>query len=116
MHVHFSLYDMAKHKNAFFDEQDPTFLSTTAKQFIAGVLKHVKEFTALMNPTVNSYKRLVPGYEAPTNICWGSKNRSAIIRIPLVSEDQPEAVRAELRSPDALSNPYLTFAAILKQD
>jgi glutamine synthetase len=67
-----------------------------------------------MNPTINSYKRLVPGYEAPTKISWGLKNRSTIIRIPLVSEDRPEAVRAELRSPDPLCNPYLAFAAILK--
>lgn len=114
MHVHFSLFDMQKRENAFFDADDKDLLSLVARQFIAGVLKHVKEFTALMNPTVNSYKRLVPGYEAPTNVCWAPKNRSAIVRIPLVSEDQPEAVRAELRSPDAMSNPYLTFAAILK--
>jgi len=114
MHVHFSLYDTQRNENAFFDGNDKDLLSPIARKFIAGVLKHVKELTALMNPTVNSYKRLVPGYEAPTNICWAPKNRSAIIRIPLVSEDQPEGVRAELRSPDALSNPYLTFAAILK--
>lgn len=114
MHIHFSLYDRESQKNAFFDAQEKNLLSPIAKQFIAGVLKHIKEFTALMNPTVNSYKRLVPGYEAPTNICWAPKNRSAIIRIPLASEFQPEAVRAELRSPDPMCNPYLAFAAILK--
>ncbi len=114
MHVHFSLFDREKNENAFFDINDENLLSDVAKKFIAGVLAHVKEFTALMNPTVNSYKRLVPGYEAPTNICWAPKNRSAIIRIPLCSEDQPQTIRAELRSPDAMSNPYLTFAAILK--
>jgi glutamine synthetase len=114
MHVHFSLYDKQKRENVFFDANDKDLLSPIARHFIAGVLKHIKELTALMNPTVNSYKRLVPGYEAPTKICWAPKNRSTIIRIPLVGEDRPEAVRAELRSPDPLSNPYLVFAAILK--
>ena len=114
MHIHFSLFDKKKKRNAFHDKNNPNNLSTVAKQFIAGVLKHIDELTVLFNPSINSYKRLVPGYEAPTNICWAPKNRSSIIRIPEVLANQPAATRAELRSPDALCNPYLAFAALLK--
>lgn len=111
MHIHFSLYDHENECNAFYDANDPYQLSTTAKQFIAGVLKYVPEFNALLNSTVNSYKRLVPGYEAPIYVCWGTKNRSALIRIPEFTESV--AARAEIRSPDGLGNPYLVFATIL---
>ncbi len=114
MHVHFSLYDTKNKCNAFYDKQDPVRLSTTAKHFIAGVLNRVRVMTALFNPTINSYKRLVPGYEAPIYICWGTKNRSALVRIPRINKDQAGAARAEIRSPDTMSNPYLVFAAILK--
>jgi len=113
MHVHFSLYDTINTCNAFYDVQDPYKLSETAHYFIAGILHRIEAMTAILNPIVNSYKRLVPGYEAPILICWGSKNRSALIRIPYVNQDQASGVRAEIRSPDAASNPYLVFAALL---
>ena len=114
MHIHFSLWDMKKNNNAFYDANNPDHLSKTAHQFLAGVLRHVKELNLIFNPIVNSYKRLVPGYEAPIYICWGNKNRSAMIRIPEVGKDEPYAVRAEIRSPDPSCNPYLAFAALLK--
>ncbi len=113
MHLNFSLFDINNQCNAFYDADDPNHLSPIAQQFIAGVLNHVREITLLLNPTVNSYKRLVKGYEAPVNVCWGVKNRSALIRIPYVSDNQPNGVRAEIRSPDATTNPYLAFAALL---
>jgi len=111
MHLNFSLFDLNSSSNAFYDEFDENHLSVVAKAFIAGVLKHVAEFTLLMNPTVNSYKRL-GGHEAPKFICCGSRNRSALVRFPYCA--QPEYVRAEIRSPDALCNPYLVFAAIIR--
>lgn len=114
MHIHFSLWDRASNCNAFYDADDSAKLSQTAQQFIAGVLAHITELNALFNPTVNSYKRLVPGFEAPINLCWGTKNRSAMIRIPRVNDDQPYAVRAEIRSGDPMANPYLAFAALLR--
>lgn len=114
MHIHFSLWDREHNRNAFSDPESPTTLSKTAKHFLAGILHHVKELNLLFNPTINSYKRLVPGYEAPIYICWGSKNRSAMIRIPDVGSDEAHAVRAEIRSPDPSCNPYLAFAALLK--
>ncbi len=112
MHIHFSLWDTFAHKNAFFDAEDNYLLSEVGKQFIAGVLHHMPAITALLNPTINSYKRLVPGYEAPIYICWGTKNRSALIRIPEATK--PNSVRAELRCPDPMCNPYLAFTALLK--
>ncbi len=114
MHIHFSLWDRTNNCNAFYDENGPEHLSKIARHFIAGVLAHIAELNAIFNPGINSYKRLVPGYEAPTNICWGTKNRSTLIRIPYTNEKQPLAVRAEIRSPDALCNPYLAFAALLQ--
>ncbi len=113
MHIHFSLWDRIQNCNAFYAKDDPAKLSPTAKHFIAGVLAHITGLNALFNPTINSYKRLVPGFEAPINLCWGTKNRSAMIRIPRVNDDQPYAVRAELRSADPMANPYLAFAALL---
>ncbi len=112
MHIHFSLWDTFAHQNAFYDAQDDYQLSEVGKQFIAGVLHQMPGITALLNPTINSYKRLVPGYEAPIYICWGTKNRSALIRIPEAND--PQSVRAELRCPDPMCNPYLAFAALLK--
>lgn len=111
MHINFSLFDLQNASNAFYDDSDEHQLSAVAKSFIAGVLKYVVEFTLLMNPTVNSYKRL-GGHEAPKFICCGSRNRSALIRLPYCGE--AEFVRAEIRSPDAMCNPYLVFAALLK--
>ena len=113
MHVHFSLFDKLGNP-LFFDAEDKNKLSSLAKQFIAGELTHVKEICALSNPTVNSYKRLVVGYEAPIYICWGSKNRSALVRIPRYTVGRESSVRAELRCPDTSASPYLLFAAMLK--
>ncbi|MCP1714973.1 glutamine synthetase [Methanocalculus alkaliphilus] len=97
-------------QNAFYDPDAPKQLSETAMQFIAGMLKHVKGITRLANPTVNSYKRLVPGYEAPVYIGWSASNRTALVRVPA---PRGRSTRVELRSPDPTCNPYLTFAAIL---
>ncbi|MFL6518031.1 MAG: type I glutamate--ammonia ligase, partial [Bacillus sp. (in: firmicutes)] len=107
MHVNMSFFE--GNENAFFDPSDELQLSEKAYQFIAGVLENVKSFTAVTNPLVNSYKRLVPGYEAPCYIAWSASNRSALIRIPA---KRGLATRVELRCPDPSSNPYLTFAVI----
>ncbi len=112
MHCHQSLFD-AKGCNLFFDSKDPFHLTPLAYQFIAGQLAHARGFTAVIAPTVNSYKRLVPGYEAPVYVGWAQTNRSALIRIPRFTPGQEKAVRAELRCPDPSSNPYLTFMVIL---
>ncbi|MBN1385654.1 type I glutamate--ammonia ligase [Candidatus Woesearchaeota archaeon] len=112
MHVHQSLFDRSG-KNIFFDEKDSHKLSDTAKSFISGQFKHIKHITAVTNPTVNSYKRLVPGYEAPVYICWGQKNRSALIRIPRYSPGREQSTRAEIRCPDPSCNPYMAFAMML---
>jgi len=112
MHVHQSLFDK-EGNNMFFDADDAYKLSDTARSFIAGQLAHVREMSAIIAPTVNSYKRLVPGYEAPVYICWGQRNRSALIRVPRYSPGREKATRAELRCPDPSCNPYLAFAAML---
>ncbi len=111
MHVHQSL--MKDGKNIFFDKNGTHHMSEIAQQFIAGQLKLIPEFTAISNPLVNSYKRLVVGYEAPVYIAWGQTNRSALIRIPQYRKGQEKAVRCELRSPDTAANPYLVFAMML---
>ncbi|MCR4368848.1 MAG: type I glutamate--ammonia ligase [archaeon] len=111
MHVHQSLFK--NKKNIFYEAGDKYRLSETAKQFIAGQLLHAKGLAAIVAPTVNSYKRLVPGYEAPVYISWGQTNRSALIRIPRYSAGRESATRAELRCPDPSANPYLAFAAML---
>lgn len=108
MHVNASLFKDGK--NAFYDPEAPLQLSETSQQFIAGVLEHVKAITRIANPTVNSYKRLVPGYEAPVYVSWSASNRTALIRVPA---PRGSSTRMELRSPDPTCNPYLTFAAIL---
>ncbi|MDD4352348.1 MAG: glutamine synthetase, partial [Candidatus Gracilibacteria bacterium] len=113
MHVHQSLFDIKKGKNLFFDAKDYYKLSKTAKYFIGGQLKHIKAMTAILNPLINSYKRLVPGYEAPVYISWAWTNRSALIRVPRVTVGNEKAVRCELRSPDPSCNPYLAFAVML---
>lgn len=112
MHIHFSLFDLEDNP-LFYDENDKLKLSPLAKHFIAGELRFVKEMCAILNPTVNSYKRLVAGYEAPVYICWGSKNRSALVRVPHFTEGKKSSVRAELRCPDPSASPYLAFAAML---
>lgn len=109
MHCNISLFKDGK--NAFYDENTDYKLSDEAKYAIGGLLKHVKSFTAITNPTVNSYKRLVPGYEAPVYLAWSLANRSALLRVP---EKRGISTRVELRSPDPSCNPYLAFAAILE--
>jgi glutamine synthetase len=113
MHVHQSLSTLGN-VNAFYDPRDPYRLSHVAYNFIAGQMAHARALAAIVAPTVNSYKRLVPGYEAPSYVCWGQENRSALIRIPacLPGLGQTSA-RCELRCPDASANPYLAFAAML---
>ena len=112
MHCHQSVFD-AKGNNLFFDPGDDLHLSKLAYAFIAGQLSHARALAAVVAPTVNSYKRLVPGYEAPVYIGWAQQNRSALIRIPRYTEGRDKSVRAELRFPDPSSNPYLAFIAML---
>ena len=112
MHVHQSLKDLDG-KTAFYNSECKYKLSDTAKQFIEGQLSNAKEMSAILAPTVNSYKRLVPGYEAPVNICWGQTNRSVLIRIPRYSPGREQSTRCELRCPDPSANPYLAFAVML---
>jgi glutamine synthetase len=109
MHTHISLFD-EDGDNAFADDGDEFNLSETAYQFMGGVLEHAPAFTAVTNPTVNSYKRLVPGYEAPVYIAWSDVNRSALIRVP---DAAGVSARFEVRSPDPSSNPYLALAALI---
>jgi glutamine synthetase len=112
MHCHQSLFDKSG-DNLFFEENDEFHISSCGYSFIAGQLKHARGLAALVAPTVNSYKRLVPGYEAPVYIGWAQQNRSALIRIPRYTEGRNKAMRAELRFPDPSSNPYLAFAGML---
>jgi len=111
MHVHQSLFKDGK--NAFFDPDDKYHLSRVAKGFIAGLLKHAPEITLVCNQWVNSYKRLVPGYEAPVYISWAKRNRSDLIRVPEYKPGKEQATRIEFRSPDPACNPYLAFSAML---
>jgi glutamine synthetase len=112
MHVHQSLTDVASGENLFYDSSDRHGLSDLAKKFIAGQLKHARGMCAILAPLVNSYKRLVAGFEAPVYISWARINRSALIRVP--RPGSPEATRLELRCPDPACNPYLAFAVMLK--
>ncbi len=111
MHVHQSLFKGSS--NAFFDGTDETNLSEVGKAYIAGLLAHIKEIALVTNQWINSYKRLVPGYEAPVYICWSRRNRSAMVRVPLYKPGKENATRVELRNPDPACNPYLAFAAML---
>ncbi|MGQ9819541.1 MAG: glutamine synthetase family protein [Candidatus Kapaibacteriales bacterium] len=113
MHVHQSLFDLNQQKNAFFDPNNKYNLSKLAYNFIAGQLKNIKSISALLCPTVNSYKRLVAGYEAPVYISWARTNRSALIRVPKWFVEKSESSRVELRCPDPSANPYLAFTAML---
>jgi glutamine synthetase len=112
MHVHQSIFDK-KGKNLFFDPKDKYKFSKLAYHFLAGQLEHAKALAAVVAPTINSYKRLVSGYEAPVYICWAQINRSALIRIPRYSPGREQSTRMELRCPDPSCNPYLAFAAML---
>ena len=111
MHVHQSLFKGSR--NAFFDKNDKRYLSKIAKGYIAGLLKHAPEITAVTSQWVNSYKRLVPGYEAPVYLSWGRRNRSDLIRVPEYRPGKENSTRIELRSPDPACNPYLTFSVML---
>lgn len=111
MHTHQSLF--VGEKNAFFDPADEYHLSHTAKCYIAGLMRHAREITAINNQWVNSYKRLVPGYEAPVYVSWARRNRSTLIRVPMYKPGKEKATRIEFRSPDPACNPYLSFAVQL---
>ncbi|MBM2816843.1 MAG: glutamine synthetase [Ignavibacteria bacterium] len=114
MHVHQSLFSLDGEKNLFYDANDKYHLSEIAYHFLAGQMHHVNAMAAILNPIVNSYKRLVPGYEASTYICWAQTNRSALIRVPRCSAGREKAARIEIRCPDPSCNPYLAFAMLLK--
>jgi glutamine synthetase len=111
MHVHQSLFK--GDKNAFYDPDDKYNLSDVAKHYIAGLMRHAPEITAVTNQWVNSYKRLVPGYEAPVYVSWARRNRSAMVRVPMYKPGKEAATRMEFRSPDPSCNPYLAFAVML---
>jgi len=111
MHVHQSLFKGSK--NAFYDAKDPYHLSAVGKSYIAGLLKHSREICSVLAQWVNSYKRLVPGYEAPVYIGWARRNRSALVRVPMYKPGKEKATRAELRCPDPACNPYLAFSVML---
>ena len=111
MHVHLSLFN--GEDNAFYSDEDDYNLSPLAKHFMAGLLRHAAEITAVTNQTVNSYKRLVPGFEAPVHISWARNNRSGLIRVPIPKKGNPLATRIEYRSPDPACNPYLAFSVLL---
>ncbi|MEE9500408.1 MAG: glutamine synthetase family protein, partial [Candidatus Omnitrophota bacterium] len=111
MHTHMSLFKGKK--NAFFDSKDKAHLSKTAKYFIAGLLEHAREICSVCCQWVNSYKRLVPGYEAPVYVSWAQRNRSALVRVPVYKPGKEKATRVELRNPDPACNPYLTFSVML---
>jgi glutamine synthetase len=111
MHTHFSLFE--GDSNAFYDPGDEFGLSKVGRGFIAGLLRHAGEITAVTNQWVNSYKRLVVGYEAPVHVSWARNNRSALVRVPHPKRGRPDSTRIEYRSPDPACNPYLAFAVIL---
>jgi glutamine synthetase len=111
MHTHVSLFE--GDRNAFFDAADANHLSKVAKAFIAGVLQHAREVTAVSNQWVNSYKRLIPGFEAPAFVVWGKANRSALVRVPQAKPNKEQSTRIEYRAPDPACNPYLFLAVLL---
>ncbi|MET8776214.1 type I glutamate--ammonia ligase [Nocardia sp. NPDC004654] len=111
MHTHMSLFE--GENNAFADPDDPINLSETARAFIAGILEHAPEISAITNQWVNSYKRLIHGGEAPTAASWGRSNRSALVRVPMYTPNKSSSRRVEIRSPDSACNPYLAFAVLL---
>jgi glutamine synthetase len=111
MHVHMSLFRNGR--NLFFDARSPMNISDTARHYVAGLLRYASELTAVTNQWVNSYKRLVPGYEAPVYISWAQMNRSALVRVPAFDKRRPKSARVEYRSPDPACNPYLAFAVLI---
>ena len=111
MHTHMSLFE--GDENAFFENGDALKMSKIARAFIAGLLVHAREITAITNPTVNSYKRLIPGFEAPVYVSWARNNRSALVRVPITKSGKAASTRIEYRSPDPAANPYLAFSVML---
>ncbi|NYT00832.1 MAG: glutamine synthetase, partial [Methanocellales archaeon] len=111
MHTHMSLFK--GERNSFFDQNDEYCLSDFCKGYIAGLLRHSTEITAITNQWVNSYKRLVAGYEAPVYIAWARRNRSTLVRVPMYKPGKEKAIRVEFRSPDPACNPYLAFSVML---
>jgi glutamine synthetase len=111
MHIHLSLFQ--GEKNAFFSPDDPYNLSSMGKKFLAGILQHSREICLITNQWYNSYKRLVPGFEAPVYIAWAERNRSVLVRIPVYRKGKETATRLEIRFPDAACNPYLAFSVLL---
>jgi glutamine synthetase len=111
MHTHLSLFE--GDVNAFHDAADEYGLSKVGKCFIAGLLRHAREITAITNQTVNSYKRLIEGYEAPVHVCWARNNESALVRVPVPKKGKESSTRIEFRSPDPACNPYLAFSVML---
>lgn len=114
MHIHQSLFDPQTGKNLFYDPADTYGLTELARRFTAGQLAHARSMTAVLAPLINSYKRLVPGYEAPVYVTWARMNRAALIRVPRISPRKPSNTRIEMRSPDPTCNPYLAFTVMLK--
>jgi glutamine synthetase len=111
MHTHQSLF--TGDRNSFFEAEDEAHISATARAYMAGLLRHAPEITLVTNQWVNSYKRLIPGYEAPVYACWARRNRSALVRVPMYKPGKEAATRIEYRSPDPACNPYLAFAVML---
>ncbi|MDH5783746.1 MAG: type I glutamate--ammonia ligase [Candidatus Bathyarchaeota archaeon] len=114
MHVHLGLFDRKSGANLFYDSEGYAHVSQMCRYFIGGLLEHARALCALVAPTVNSYKRLVPGYEAPVYIAWSKRNRSALVRVPGYFPGKENEARVELRSPDPLCNPYLAYAAMFE--
>jgi len=114
MHVHLGLFSIKTGKNLFFDPKGYACLSQTCRYFIGGLLEHARALSAIVSPTVNSYKRLVPGYEAPVYMAWSRRNRSALIRVPEYFPGKENEARIEYRSPDPLCNPYLAYAVLFE--
>ena len=114
MHIHLGMVKARTGKNPFYDPKGYAYISQECRYFIGGILEHARSLCAIVAPSVNSYKRLVPGYEAPVYIAWSRRNRSALVRVPAFSPEKEKEARIEFRCPDPLCNPYLTFAAVIE--
>ncbi|MEM3696175.1 MAG: type I glutamate--ammonia ligase [Candidatus Bathyarchaeia archaeon] len=114
MHVHLGLFNAKTEKNVFYDPKGYAYISQKCRYFIGGILEHARALSAIVAPTVNSYKRLVPGYEAPVYVTWSKRNRSALIRVPEYFPGKEAEARVEFRCPDPLCNPYLAYSAIFE--
>ena len=114
MHIHLGLFEPRKGQNPFYDPKGYAYVSQNCRYFMGGILEHARALCAITAPTVNSYKRLVPGYEAPVYVAWSKRNRSALIRIPAFSPENAKEARIEFRCPDPLCNPYLAYTAVFE--